>query len=410
VIRLTFGTAVFLLTVWVVSGQTSDIVPSPQGEANGLDNPLTEAEASTAEATEAGAPDPDKPDLENSTTVPPSPGASPPAGLEFLGNGVFPRTRYPVQRKGLPVYAAGDFTGNGNKDVCVIVLDDSDLTDLEILSDLSRLFRGDVTLPEFALLLFVREDDRYLPGETVILGRYPVLDGFGLEVISDDGPMAAAVTFQRTEGPLSLRVTFLDGARSVFSMPENPTLRWISTDIDGDGILDHVSYQAGFEEGKGYETFITWYRWTPDGYTRHRSTNIVRNLNVFLERSRRMISDGRFNRFLEYAVHPDVYDEALREGISADELVHRVFVPDPMPDTTPTPMPTDLSGLDVVMPHLRENPFPQIGRETSFEVSIRLEFPDEDRDPLFFRSRIGTAANPFAARQFYFVPVSSSGP
>ncbi len=104
-------------------------------------------------------------------------------------------------------------------------------------------------------------------------------------------------------------------------MTENISSHSIYYDIDGNSILDIIDWEDGLEEGTGYETYLTWFRWTGKEYREYKSTNVVRNLNSFLEQARLYLSFKQMNEFLSYSLNLIDYNKIIQSKDSYSDWI-----------------------------------------------------------------------------------------
>ena len=117
-----------------------------------------------------------------------------------------------------------------------------------------------------------------------------------------DFPYALEFQF-RTRTGIEKELVILSGyGITHFTIRENLSEITLIQDIDEDGFSDIIVHEQGFEEGTGFETFLTWYKWNLREYTEYRSTNIVRNLKQFYVVCAEFLRSGDYAGFLDYAL------------------------------------------------------------------------------------------------------------
>ncbi|MDC7126886.1 MAG: hypothetical protein PQJ46_15045, partial [Spirochaetales bacterium] len=156
----------------------------------------------------------------------------------------------------------------------------------------------------------------------------------------------------------------------------------------------------GFEEGTGFETFITWYKWDYKEYSEYKTTNIVRNLKAFYLICSEYLRAGEISEFLSYAIDSDALSRLKKQGLTNNDIMNLVFkpvdgvrVPDNFFDTG--------SFSNVVFPDIMETPFSYENRnDLRHPVFVRFNRPGEKS--IIFLAELVMKKNPFQNKQFCF--------
>jgi hypothetical protein len=194
---------------------------------------------------------------------------------------------------------------------------------------------------------------------------------------------------------------------STFSVEQTPVTDSRVLDIDDDGIRDVLKAQAVFEQGRGYETFLTWFRWDGRRFAPHETTNIVRNLNTFLRLLEEHLADGNLSQFLTHALPPEAQAGGSPAGGTAD-LVERRETAGSLfrrEDETAVRLETLLEEFElasVAFPEFLENPFPDPGYRTSVTAPVRID--TVAGNTFYYRADIVMSENPFTGKQFWLAP------
>ena len=285
------------------------------------------------------------------------------------------------------------------------------------LADMSRLFSEEVRPHKFYLALFLRS-----PGGVVSMYRIPLSSWFVFEDfrgfrLDDSRPMpyAVSISFQTHEGKKSQWVCFSGyNEFSFFTLKNSLSVTSEARDINNNGVLDVLEWRRVFEEGTGYETFLTWYKWDGTKYAQHDSTNIVRNLNQFLHSSGTLMSRGKWQQAFSLMLPLNRYQELMGdEEISMGRLFLRLFTPLPGKDSGPEVDDAALAAQidrgerpfsSVIVPRVLENPFAgetqlaKPSRHTRFSIRFILR----DGRSSVRECRVRMNENPFASQQYYF--------
>lgn len=213
------------------------------------------------------------------------------------------------------------------------------------ISDMSRLFSE--AYP-FYLGLFLRNRDGLVSMYRIPLGKWFVFEGFRGMLLDDDRsmPFAVDISFQTHEGRERQLVSFSRyNSFSFFSMKNSISITTETRDIDEDGILDIVEWRRVFEEGTGYETFLTWFKWDGSKFSQHAGTNIVRNLNGYLQTLGNLLAIGKWEQAVSLAVPRDEPAD-LEKSLTTEELILRLFPALPKEDTAASPVTSDSETSD----------------------------------------------------------------
>ncbi len=319
-----------------------------------------------------------------------------------------------VLRGGQPIHIFYDFDGDSRDDLCMLTVAQEQENLIERLSDFSRLFRADAHPVDLNLRIFLRRGESLVLLSDVALGRKYVVDSLRKVALhrSASLPVAVAAVCLTVQGSEQEWVVFPESGRpSQFSIQESPAIRTTMEDIDSDGYLDVIKEVKAIEEGTGYETFLTWFRWNGHEYSEFRSTNVVRNLRAFLDRGRELLTSADAADFLSFGIDREILAGLRRRGFDDREIFSMIFHQDPAAGGDPASgsdpasggirFPERISGI--VFPQIMENPFVRIANHYYlFPVSVRIDGSDGDGG--IYHAEIVMSSNPFRDRQFSFLP------
>ncbi|MBN2050162.1 MAG: hypothetical protein JW760_06930, partial [Spirochaetales bacterium] len=210
-------------------------------------------------------------------------------------NLVYPGT-VPVLREGQLLAVYVDLDGNGYTDACVLCVetDFPERADYRTLSDEARLYQEVLEPFSCSIQFFLQKNGKLYRSGIAPLGRKLVLESFRVLHLGEkeDLPKGASGVFKTRSGTEEEWVLFLPRGISRFTIHESLSIIPVVQDIDSDGVVDILVHQQGFEEGSGHETFLVWYKWSGTAFVEHKSTNIVRNLNAFLQGAAEILKRG----------------------------------------------------------------------------------------------------------------------
>ncbi len=353
-------------------------------------------------------------ELEGSEDGRQPPAPAKPMSLGQLADAVLQDVKPPyalVVSDGRPVLLTHDVDIDGMDDVCVLVVrtpqeaaEASRTVPLSEFSDFSRLYQGERDVYTTYLQVYRQAAggldliDRIPLGEKVVFESFAKLmvrSGFKL-------PVAFSASFQTSAGQeTEWAVYHTPWQYSRLTLRDDLRTSYYVEDINGDNVLDVVIQERGFEEGTGYETFLTWFRWNGERFEEHRFANVVRSIRRFLERSRELLIQEEWREFVEYAVAPDMLDPMAYRTESAVDIVTRAFRP-VTPDPPPEPVfAENVDIVQVVFPNVMEDPFTPSDRGTAFPVPTRVV--TRDGRTVLFKATIAMMQNPFVGRQYTFV-------
>jgi hypothetical protein len=295
-----------------------------------------------------------------------------------------------------------DLNQDGQPEVFSIGILVSEAPDqLSLLSDYSRLY-GDEPDLSFFLLCFRHEQGRYIRARTIDLGRWQVFESIRKMRVNTRRtlPVLVIVSFHTLEGRAEQLLVFDNASgRPVFTTLVEETLSTQTRleDINEDGVLDLIQLERGMEEGTGYETFITWKRWTGRQFKEVRSTNVVRNLNTFLQTIKAHLLRGETAEVLRIALDPDLVSRLRDHGYADQNILATVFGLSNLPDD---PLPEI---REVIFPEYLEYPFTRRD-EIGFYSPLTFRIVDQNGISYLADTYLYMLRNPFGERQFILAP------
>jgi hypothetical protein len=273
-----------------------------------------------------------------------------------------------------------------------------------MMGDMSTLLSEEKPAAGYYLGVYLQRADGIISMYRLPLGSWKVFDDFSSLSIKEgsDMPYGLTATFQTQEGTEHQWVIFYRYDKfSIFTFSDTIATRYEVADIDDDGLLDVVEWHKVFEEGTGYETYVTWYRWSGTGYTRHDTTNVVRNLNRFLERISRLLEQGEWEQLLATALRePDL--RRLQEVDGWTARMELLFRGDDQ-------LPASAELQRVIFPSVFENPFSD-GSDTTKQqgklntVRFSARFVYRSGASQVRQCEVGISENPFNGREFFILP------
>ncbi|MBI9107251.1 MAG: hypothetical protein JEZ04_10960 [Spirochaetales bacterium] len=335
--------------------------------------------------------------------------AAPPLGRAALLQTVgaqLPWNMVTVHDEKGPLVTIHDLDKNGYEDVLVIAVEGGMDTDSSTvnLSKSSRLFEAEKDFFNYFLLIFYQYDGSIMLRYTVPVSRQLVFSGMRPFEIKrgSDFPYALLFTF-RTRSGIEQELVILSGyGITSLSLRENLSEFTHIDDIDDDGYTDIVLHEQGFEEGTGFETFLTWYKWNLREYTEYKNTNIVRNLRAFFNDCSMLLKEGSFKAFFEFALDAEGLRELKKQGLTDSEILYKIFPPaDGSPGYDDFFLRGDFTA--VVFPEIMETPFSYDTRN-EFRHTVSVRFSRHGGESLICLGELRMKRNPFQDRQFCFCP------
>lgn len=299
-----------------------------------------------------------------------------------------------------------DLDRNGYRDAFFLVVKNRENLDAGFsnLSDVSHLIKNERQPFDFFLSVFLQLQGGMISMFRIPIGSSVVISDFGVVSIKEgaDLPLGINISFQTVKGTDREWIIFSRYNRfSLFSMAENISVYSDSYDIDGDNIIDIVDWEDGLEEGTGYETYLTWYRWNGREYREYRSTNIVRNLNGFLEQSRLYLSFEQMDDFFRYSLSRKDYKEYRDSGQSYSDWLRRIFRPVPGSNSEKDELEDCGKFRSIIVPQVFESPYSP--RDNTLHIcNINVRFVCSDGYSFIRTARIQMNSNPFQKPQFSF--------
>ncbi|MBN1836059.1 MAG: hypothetical protein JW820_09435 [Spirochaetales bacterium] len=301
-------------------------------------------------------------------------------------------------------FALHDLDGDSQPECFAAAAATKGMSDAELqqLGDPSRLFEEDAQSAAFSLVLFTSRGGALEPLGVVSLGDHLVFEQLRATPVGpgETGPLILTAGFLTPEGKQHELLVFDDLSgkpRHRRTLSETLSNRFQLRDIDGDGIQDLVLFERAMEEGTGYETFLSWYRWDGRGFREHRTTNVVRNLKSFLDRLQEQLLERRLSELLSKSIHPDALERLREREPSTEAAILEAL------GLEPAELPRLPEAREIIYPPILENPFASADSlGWFFELSFRIV--DSAGISYIASTRVYMLANPFGERQFALVP------
>jgi hypothetical protein len=299
-----------------------------------------------------------------------------------------------------------DLDQNGYRDAFFLLVKDRENLDANFssLSDISQLIKNKRPKVDFFLALYMQLKGGMISMFRIPIGSSPVITEF-LSVAIKEGetlPFGINILFQTLKDAHREWIIFSSYNKfSLFSMTDNISAFSVISDIDNDSIIDIVDWEDGLEEGTGYETYLTWYKWNGKEYREYRSTNIVRNLNGFLEQARLYLSFNQIDEFFRSSLNAKDLKKFINSGNTVSDFMGSIFrqVPGSLSEQDELLDCKDIHS--VIFPQIFENPYSP-GKEGDSICNINVRFVCYDGYSFIRTARVIMSSNPFEKPQFSF--------
>ncbi|MCK5154436.1 MAG: hypothetical protein KAQ93_08770 [Spirochaetales bacterium] len=299
-----------------------------------------------------------------------------------------------------------DLDQNGYKDAFFLVVKNRENLNPNYrnLSDVSHLLKDDRKEIDYFLAVYLQLQGSMISMYRIPIGSSVVISDFSILSIKEGEiiPLGINISFQTMKGMNSEWIIFSSYNKfSLFSMTENISTHSLSYDIDGNNIIDIIDWEDGLEEGTGYETYLTWYRWNGREFREYQSTNVVRNLNGFLEQARLYLSFEQLDEFLQFSLNLNDYNEIMNSKESFSNWLNKIFRPVPGSESDNDEL-IDCGKIhSILFPQIFETPFSPLG--TSLKIcNINVRFVCSNGNTYIRTARIQMNPNPFKKPQFSF--------
>ncbi|RKX93619.1 MAG: hypothetical protein DRP59_02475 [Spirochaetes bacterium] len=293
-----------------------------------------------------------------------------------------------------------DLDRNGYNDAFFLVIKKQNgiSGDFLSLSDISRLADKDTVMIDYFLSVFLQINGKMISMYRIPIGSRLILNSISPLFIKKDSPypFGLNIRFLSARGIDEEWILFSSYNRfSFFSTEKDTSVSYEFTDIDNDSFMDIVEWRHGLEEGTGYETYMTWYKWNGREYREKAATNVVRNLNKFLEDSADEIMKGEWKIFFNNRLSEKDSRAVIESAIEPLSIFKRIFLPDKGDGVR-----SDCTDFrSVFFPQIFENPFSL--KEKVIDFMVR--FDCSDGATIIRTVKIGMNPNPFGKKQFYFI-------
>lgn len=299
-----------------------------------------------------------------------------------------------------------DLDQNGYRDAFFLVVKNREGLDAGFsnLSDVSNLLKDNSREVDFFLAVYLQLKGSMISMYRIPIGSSDVLSDFSVFQLKkgDIIPLGINISFQALKGLNSEWIIFSTYNKfSLFSMTENISSHSITSDIDGNNVLDIVEWEDGLEEGTGYETYLTWYRWNGKEYREYLSTNIVRNLNAFLEQSGLYLAFDQKEEFFIYSLNSGDLLKYRNSSKKYSDWLSRIFRPVPGSNSESDNFEDCSKIQSIIFPSILENPYTP-GNNTLNICNLNVRFVCTDGYSFIRTVRILMNPNPFQKQQFSF--------
>lgn len=293
-----------------------------------------------------------------------------------------------------------DLDRNGYNDAFFLVIKKQNglSGDLMTLSDISRLANKDTVMVDYFLSVFLQINSKMISMYRIPIGSRLILNSISPLFIKENSPypFGLKIRFLSERGIDEEWILFSSYNRfSFFSTEKDTSVSYEFADIDNDRFMDIIEWRNGLEEGTGYETYMTWYKWNGREYREKAATNVVRNLNNFLKNSSDEIMNGEWEIFFKNRLSEKDSKAVTDSDIEFFRIFKRIFLPDKGEDSLPDC--TDFRS--VFFPRIFENPFSE--KEKIIDFVVR--FDCSDGTTTIRTVKIAMNPNPFGKKQFYFI-------
>jgi hypothetical protein len=310
-----------------------------------------------------------------------------------------------LYRNGRPYFIRRDLFSDNRDDLLAVYLSNGEDGAAEFFrySNISRLYEEEDTSFRCHIIHFFITDKGLVPENRYSFGKHKVLEDIRELQIKKGNtfPFAVILQFQSVEGIEEKWLIFAEKHVTRFQIKETFSNQPIVTDVDNNGTKDIIFFNKVFEEGSGYETFVTWYRWNGRDFIEHKTINIVRNLRKFLSKVKTVIIEEQCNRFVEIALRPEDAVQVERGAVNHRELCARVFVPVEEKKQENPLLSEEKEIVDIIYPEIMENPFMVEGvREEVFLLQMKVVTREGS---FLYQAELAMPENPFSDRQFYFI-------
>lgn len=317
------------------------------------------------------------------------------------------------RRNGDYIQALVDLDKNGREDLIVPIGERTGSGNLLFseISDPAILYSGAPKQRRFYLVILYQTGGELILRYQIDLGREILFQGFQRRQIrtGEDFPYCLSTQFRTKTGIRDKWIILNGSGISEFQIKTNLNTLSRVEDLDGNGYLDIIVHNFAFEDGQGYETFLTWYRWDGRSFSAYRRTNVVRNLNEFFDDLSRSLQTGGIGSAVEKMLCPQLYQKLKAEGLTDEAIFLKLIKPlDPehfrriMTESGNNGKP--LEAIEsVVFPVMMENPF-SYEEQVPQPVTVPMRIETANYGILMFNTLLNLHSNPFTPPEFCFSP------
>jgi len=297
-----------------------------------------------------------------------------------------------------------DLDNNGYRDAFFLVIKKKDniVPSFTTLSDVSRL--ADVkSIPiDYFLSVYLQIKGEMISMYRIPIGSRDILADFSARFItkSKSNPFGLKISFLSKKGAETEWIFFSSYNRfSFFTTQNNSSIQYEYSDIDNNNIEDFIEWRHGLEEGTGYETYLTWYSWDGIQFKEKATTNIVRNLNSFLDETARLIIQKKW-KTLYLKVRGEDSSKFLDQKIKGVSLFSSIFLP--TTGVEAGALQNCVNFRSVVFPKIFENPFKIQSKQTR-KITLMVRFVCDDGHDFIRSVSVALHKNPFGNSEYFFI-------
>ena len=314
---------------------------------------------------------------------------------------------YPVHRRGKIKYIEENLDKSGPSEIFILYTFASSSAEAEhsYLAD-KKNFVDESLREKYLAVIYTPLSERLVKKAVLPLKHRSELKDFSVVKISENTSIKAVkLSFSGEDGLSDNYITSSSsGKYYVFNMNSTLTEYNRIEDIDNDGFLEVLVYENLFEEGLGYETFITLYEYTEKGFISSGSVSVVRSLKAFLEETEKTLERKNISLFLNNSVPSAKLSALKNRGLDNKNIIRKIFYPvkkenEHFPDINV--FMKNGSRIDFVFPEIVENPF-RFDRTNIYNFTTYVRVSSESRDEAIYLVKIYMNSNPFKAPLFSF--------
>ncbi|WP_156888267.1 hypothetical protein [Spirochaeta cellobiosiphila] len=309
---------------------------------------------------------------------------------------MLPSELYPYHNNGKIYAIYKDLDDDGYSDLIIMAIQAKSWSESNRanLGNIDRLYQQ-ANKRKAYIYTFYQHSGRVILGDVIPMGEYQVFGQFvAYSLAQSDVPFLLVATFPNIEKDEVKATVWKKERRQSLSLFKDKQRDFFISQVNNNELLDIVQIRKGFEEGLGYETFLSWEEWDGSEFVEKASIPLLRSLREYLKQLEIVIYRKDWKYLLSNMVDVNQLNKLKAKGFTEDEIIQKLFKADN------DSLYWNFNPRTVNLPEPLENPF-SINSHQIYTLSFRVL--TDDNGEYFFKASISLTSNPFGDRKFKLI-------